>query len=151
MENMGGLLKLYYIDADDFVSLDPSESDLLELTLENGATIEEIEFTPETGKISETEEITDNGSINNFEVSFSIPKCGPDNLDLLGDLRQKRLLILAIDSNENIWLAGCPGSYFNITTNSNTGTEAADLNSRQLKINGALMTGSIFITDPFLS
>jgi hypothetical protein len=149
MDNMGGLLKLYYIDADDFVSLDPGESDLFELTLENGATIEEIEFSQETGKISESEEESDHGTLYNFEVSCRIPKCGPDNINLFGDLRQKKLLILAIDSNENIWLSGNPGSYFNIIANSDTGTAAADLNSRQLKISAQLMNGSVFIESPF--
>jgi hypothetical protein len=149
MDNMGGLLKLYYIDADDVVSLTPSNNNLNTLLLKNGAVISEIEFTPETGKISETEDISDNGSIYNFEAACTIPKCSPDNIDIFGDLRQKRLLILAIDSNENIWLTGRPWSYFNITTSSNTGTTAADLNSRQLKISAPLMIGSVFIESPF--
>jgi hypothetical protein len=149
MDNMGGLQKLYYIDADDFISLTPDGNNLNTLVLENGSTINEIEFTQETGKISESEDISDNGSIYNFEVSCSIPKCGPDNYDLMGDMKQKKILILGIDDNENIWLAGSPGSYFNITTNSNTGTAAADLNSRQLKISASLMQSSVFIVSPF--
>jgi hypothetical protein len=149
MDNMGGLRKLYYIDADDFISLTPDGSNLNTLVLETGAGINEIEFTAETGTISESEDISDNGSIYTFEVSCSIPKCGPDNLNLLGDLRQKRLLIIGIDDNENIWLGGAPGSYFNITTVSNTGILAADLNSRQLKISAPLMLSSVFISSPF--
>jgi hypothetical protein len=149
MDNMGGLRKLYYIDADDFISLTPGGNNLNTLVLETGAGINEIGFTAETGTISESEDISDNGSIYTFEVSCTIPKCGPDNLNLLGDLRQKRLLIIGIDDNENIWLAGAPGSYFNITTISNTGILAADLNSRQLKISAPLMLSSVFISSPF--
>lgn len=148
MDNMGGLRKLYYIDADDFVSLEPGENDLSILTLENGATINEIEFTDGTGKISEAEENSDHGTVYNFEVSCRIPKCGPDNRNLMGDLRQKRILILGEDNNENFWLAGAPGSYFNININSGTGEVAPDPNNRQLKISAALMTGSVFIESP---
>ena len=149
MDNMGGLRKLYYIDADDFVSLTPDVNNLNTLVLENGAVINEEEFTQGTGKISELPDETDHGTIFNFEVTCRIPKCGPDNTNLLGDLRQKRILILGEDNNNNLWLAGAPGSYFNITTPGTTGEETADLNSRQLKISAALMTGSVFIASPF--
>lgn len=149
MDNMGGLRKLYYIDAIDFVSVLPGQNDLYVLTLENGAEIEEIEFSDETGKISEAEEIIDNGSAYNFEVMCRIPKCGPDNANPLGDLKQKRILILGEDNNENFWLAGAPGSYFNINLNSDTGQGSPDPNARQLKISAALMLGSIFIESPF--
>lgn len=149
MDNMGGLQKLYYIDADDFISLTPDGNNLNTLVLKSGSTIDEIEFTQETGKISESKDISDNGSIYNFEVSCSIPKCGPNNSDLMGDIRQKKIMILGIDDNENIWLTGAPGSYFNVTTISNTGTAAADLNSLQLKISASLMQRSVFITSPF--
>jgi hypothetical protein len=145
MDNMGGLRKLYYIDADDFISLEPGEDDLSELTLEDGADIHEIEFTAETGKISEVEDETDNGTQYNFEILCSIPKCGPGNSDLFGALRKKRILLMCEDDNENVWLTGAPGSYFKILTNSDTGTSIADLNSRQLKISASLMTGSVFI------
>ena len=141
MDNMGGLRKLYYIDADDFISLVKAENDLYTLTLENGAVIKEIKFTDGTGKISETDEISDNGSVYNFETSCRIPKYGPDNKDLLGDLQYKKLLILGEDNNENFWLAGAPGSYFKISTE--------DLNNRQLKISAALMAGVVFIVNPF--
>lgn len=148
MDNMGGLRKLYYIDADDFISLVKGENDLYTLTLENEAVLNEIAFTDGTGKISETDEISDNGSVFNFETSCRIPKCGPDNKDPLEDLRYKRLLILGEDNNDNLWLAGAPGSYFNVTLNSSTGESTPDLNSRQLKISAGLMTGSVFILTP---
>jgi hypothetical protein len=149
MDNMGGLLKLYYIDADDFSSLEPANDDLSTLILASEAEINEIEFSQDTGKVSETEEISDNGSIYNFEVSCRIPKCGPDNSDPLGDLKSKRLLILCQDNNDNFWLTGIPGSYFNISMNSSTGGTSADINSRQLKISAALMIDSKFIVSPF--
>jgi hypothetical protein len=149
MDNMGGLRKLYYIDADDFVSLDPAGNSLFELTLVGGAVISEIKFSQDTGKISESEDETDHGTIYNYEVTCNIPKCGPDNVTPFGDSKEKRLLLLGIDDNENIWLTGAPGSYFKIIQSGSTGTAAADLNSRQLKISAALMTGSVFIASPF--
>lgn len=149
MDNMGSLQKLYYIDSADFVSLVEGENNLSTLTLQAGVTIEEIEFTQETGKISESQEETDHGLLYNFEVSCTIPKCGPDNINPFGDLRQKKILILGEDSNENLWLAGAPGSYFSITSSGTSGQVAADLNSRQLKIIAALMNSSVFILSPF--
>ena len=149
MDNMGGLRKLYYIDADDFVSLEMGENDLYELTLENGALINEITFAEGTGKISETDEISDNGSAYNFETTCRIPKCDADNKDTLGEIRYKRLIILGEDNNGNFWLAGAPGSYFNTALNSSTGEGTPDLNARQLKISAGLMTGSVFIESPF--
>jgi hypothetical protein len=148
MDNMGGLRKLYYIDAEDFISLEEGENDLFELTLENGAVLSEIAFTEETGKISESEEDGDNGIVYNFETSCRIPKCGPDNTDLLGALRQKKILILAQDNNENFWLSGAPGTYFNINVNSDAGQAIQDPNARHLKISAALMEGSVFIESP---
>jgi hypothetical protein len=149
MDNMGGLRKLYYIGADDFDSLTPGTGNLFTLGLKGGSTPEEIEFTPETGKISESEEDSDNGTIYNYEVSCSIPKCGPDNTDPFGDLKQKRIMIIAEDDNENFWLTGAPGSYFKILSSSTTGQVTSDLNARQLKISAALMNGSVFISTPF--
>jgi hypothetical protein len=149
MDNMGGLRKLYYIDADDFVSLEQGEDDLYDLILEEESDINEIEFTQDTGKISENEEESDNGIIYNFEVSCRIPKCGPDNSNLFGEIREKRILILGIDNNENYWLAGSPGSYFKINISSSTGEVSQDMNARQLKISAPLTTGSVFITSPF--
>jgi predicted nucleic acid-binding protein len=149
MDNMGGLLKLYYVDGDDFVSLEPGEDDLLLLTLAGGAVINEIEFTAETGKISEVSDETDNGTVYNFEVSCRIAKCGPANTNLMGELRLKRIIILAQDDNDNFWLAGAPGSYFKIITTSDTGVLTSDFNSRQLKISASLVTESVFIESPF--
>jgi hypothetical protein len=149
MDNMGGLRKLYYIDADDFVSLDPAGNNLFELTLAEGATLTEIKFSQETGKISEVPDETDHGTLYNYEVSCIIPKCGPDNNTPFGNSKEKKLLLLGIDDNENIWLTGAPGSYFKIIQSGSTGTTAADINSRQLKISAALMTGSVFIVSPF--
>jgi hypothetical protein len=149
MDNMGGLRKLYYIDADDFVSLEEGQNDLYDLTLDNEAVINEIDFTHDTGKISESEENSDQGTIYNFETSCRIPKCGPDNTNLMEDLRQKRILILGEDNNENLWLAGAPGSYFNVSINSTTGEASPDPNNRQLKISAALMAAVIFIESPF--
>lgn len=146
---MGGLRELYFIDADEFISLEMGENDLYEIALENGAAITAIEFTAGTGKISESDEISDNGSVYNFETSCRIPKCEPGNKDPLGDLRHKRLLILGIDNNDNYWLAGSPGSYFNITINSTSGEGTPDTNARQLKISAGLMAGCVFIESPF--
>lgn len=149
MNNMGGLVGLWQIDANDFVSLEEGENSIYDLTLDNGATPEKIDFTHDTGKISETEEDTDNGTVYNFETTCSIPKCGPDNAGLAEELRNKRILILGEDQNGNFWLAGSPGSYFKVTTNSNTGESTQDKNSRQLKISSALPTPCVFITSPF--
>ncbi len=145
MNNMGGLRKLWYIDAEDFVSLVAGAGNLYTLTLANGVTPEEIDFTQGTGRIAEQEDITDSGTIYNFETSCRIPKCGPDNTDPLDGNRQKKLLILGEDENENLWLAGSPGSYFNITQSGGTGENQADPNSRQLKISASLTEGCVFI------
>jgi proline racemase len=149
MDNMGGLLKLYFIDADDFVSLEEDGEELYDLTLDNGATIHEISFTEDTGKISETEETTDNGIAYNFEAVCRIPACGPGNSDPLGDLRDKKLLILGEDSNNNFWLAGSPGSYFSIALSSTTGQAPQEPNARQLRISATLAEGAVFINSPF--
>jgi hypothetical protein len=145
MDNMGGLQQLSIIDAADFVSLVEGENDLYTLTLENEAVVTEIEFTAETGKISESEEIVDNGSVYKYEASCRIPKCAPGNTDPLGDLKNKRILILGRDNNDNLWLTGAPGSYFNISLSGYTGQATPDMNSRLLKISAELMTGSVFI------
>jgi hypothetical protein len=145
MDNMGGLQQLSIIDAADFVSLVKGENDLYTLTLENEAELTIIDFTADTGKISESDEITDNGSVYNFEASCRIPKCAPDNADPLGDLKNKRIMIIGEDNNGNLWLAGAPGSYFRISLAGDTGQGSPDMNSRLLKISAELMTGSVFI------
>ena len=148
MDNMGSLRRLYYIDAADYISRVKGQDDLYTITLKNGAVITEIEFIQGTGKISESEEAADNGSIYNFEASCRIAKCQASNLSPLGDLAQKKLLILGEDNNDNFWLAGTPGSYFNINMSSTTGETPQDMNGRQLKISAPLMSGSIFVVSP---
>jgi DNA-binding beta-propeller fold protein YncE len=145
MDNMGGLNRLYYIDADDFVSLVKGIDDLYTLTLDQGKAPHEIVFTQDTGKISETESDNDNGVIYNYEASVKVPKCSVDNNDLLGEYRQKKLLILGEDNNENLWLTGDPGSYFDIGIINDTGTNSQDMNGSTLKISASLAKGSVFI------
>ena len=149
MDNMGGLRKLYYIDADDYVSLVKGIDDIYTLTLESEAVITEITFSQGTGRISESEEILDNGSAYNFEASCRIPKCSEGNTDPVGEMKTQKILILGIDNNDKYWLAGAPGSYFDISTSSSTGEGQAGMNARQLKISAQLITGSVFINSPF--
>ena len=138
MDNAGGLNKLYYVDGDDFISAVEGDDGLFEIALEEGAVLHEIEFTEDTGRISESEEMTYNGLIHNFEITCKIRKCGPSNSDLFGDLCEKKLILLARDNNDNNWLVGDPGTYFNITTGKDTGANFADLNNIQLKISAQL-------------
>jgi hypothetical protein len=147
---MGGLRKLYYIDSDDFSSVTLIDDNLYVLSLEGEAEINEIEFSADSGKISETSEMSDNGLIYNFEASCRIPKCGPENINLFGELRLRQLLILAEDNNGNFWLSGAPGTYFTIMLSSDTGQNTQDLNARQLKITAGLMDSSVFVQSPFL-
>lgn len=149
MNNMGGLNKLYYIDADDFVSIALGEDSLYDLTLDNGATVHEIEFTQDTGKISETEEETDHGTQYNFEATCRIPAFAVSGAALMGDLRHKKVMILGLDSNDNYILAGCPGSYFNVSISNTTGGAQPDPNSRSLKIAATLTDSVKFIESPF--
>lgn len=148
MNNMGGLLRLFYIDAEDFVSLDEGENDLFDLTLDNGALINEINFTQDTGKLSETEEETDNGIMYNVEVSCRIPGFIASNSALMGDLRQKRIMILGMDSNEKFILAGSPGSYFKVGIASTTGEASPDPNSKRLTMTASLPEDVKFIESP---
>ena len=145
MDNIGGLLSLSYIDADDFVEITQGIDGIYDLTLAAGSAPVEIPFTEDTGHISETEEDTDHGIQYNFEVSCKIPKVQYSNRDLLGDLRRRKIVILARDGNENWWLAGHPGAYFKIDVNSDTGTNTADRNSVDLKISASLPTGAVFV------
>jgi hypothetical protein len=145
MNNMGGFNRLYYIDADNFSALSLNGNGLYDLTLDEGKSPVEIAFTPGSGKLSESEAPGDQGTLYNFEVSCKVPKCGNDNRDLLGAYRKKKILILAEDENENLWLAGDPGSYFDINVTGDTGAGQADYNGRGLKISASLAKGSVFI------
>lgn len=146
---MGGLLKLYYIDSDDFVSLEIGQESLYELTLADGAVIHEIEFTQDTGKLSETEDDTDNGIQYNVEIKCRIPGFGVSGNNLLGDLRQKKIMILAEDSNENFILAGSPGAYFSVNISGATGEAQVEPNSRILTLTASLAESVKFIESPF--
>lgn len=145
MNNIGGILKLFYIDSDDFVKIEEDSDDIYNLTLVAGSTPAEIEFTEDTGRISETEEDSDHGIQYNYEISCKIPKLQADNHDLLGDLRRKKLLILAQDGNENWWLTGQPGAYFKIDISKDTGANTQDRNNQELKISASLPDGSVFV------
>jgi hypothetical protein len=145
MDNMGGLRKLFLIDAEYFVSLTEASGNLYTLVLDENVIISEIEFSSDSGKISETEELTDNGLLFNYETTCKVPKCGPVDAEVYVVKRQKKLLVLAEDNNGNFWLTGFPGSYFNMTISSDTGASAQDLNSRQLKISASLSNPSVFI------
>jgi hypothetical protein len=95
--------------------------------------------------MSEVENDSDNGIIYNYEASVRVPKCTVDNNDLLGEYRQKKLLILGKDNNEKLLLTGDPGSYFEINQVNDTGTNSQDMNGRTLKISASLSKKSVFI------
>jgi hypothetical protein len=145
MNNIGGLLKLYYIDADDYVDAEEGTDGIYDLMLATGSAPIEISFTEDTGRISETEQDTDHGIQYNYEISCRIPKLQEDNRELLGDLRRKKLLILAQDGNENWWLTGRPGVYFKIDISKDTGANTQDRNNQELKISASLAEGSVFV------
>jgi hypothetical protein len=145
MDNMGGLNRLYYIDAGDVTSLELDENNVFDLTLTGGKAPVEISFTQDTGKVSESEEDTDDGVVYNFEASCQIPGCSESNNDLFGEYRHKKLLILWQDNNVRLRLTGYPGSYFDIKILSDTGTGSQEYNGRMIKITAALAKASVFI------
>jgi hypothetical protein len=145
MNNMGGLTRLYVVDADYYDSIELKSENLYDIIFGSGYEMERISFIEDTGKISQTEEETDNGTLYNIEVSFIIAAAGPANADPLKGLRNKKIILLAYDSNDQIWLAGQPGSYFNVTVNSTTGTAAMERNSRSVKITAQLSISAVFI------
>lgn len=147
MDNMGGINKLYLIDADYFSSLNEDSGDVWNLLLDSGVEIDEIEFTEDTGRLSETEEETDNGVVFNYEVSVLVPKVGPGDSSRFAALRHKKLMVLVQDNNDQWWLTGAPGSYFKFTIVNATGTAAADRNGSTLTISASLPTGSIFVNE----
>ena len=149
MNNMGGLLKLYYIDSADFVSLEEGQDSLYDLTLEAGATITEIEFTQDTGKLAETEEDTDNGIQYNVEISCRIPGFVASNSNLMGDLRHKKIFLLCEDANGNYILVGSPGAYFSAGVSATTGEAQSEANSKTLRLSASLAEGVKFIESPF--
>lgn len=146
---MGGLLKLYYIDSVDFVSLETGQDSLYDLTLEAGATINEIEFTQDTGKLAETEEDTDNGIQYNVEISCRIPGFVASNSNLMGDLRHKKIMLLGEDANLNYILVGSPGAYFSTNVSATTGESQPEANSKTLRLSASLAEGVKFIESPF--
>jgi hypothetical protein len=146
MNNMGGICKLYYIDAEDFSSMSTAESGLTVLALEQGKSAQEISFTEDTGRISESEEQTENGTAYNIDIACRIPACDNSNKDPFSGKRNKKLLFIAEDSNGNLWLTGAPGSYFNISVSSDTGGNTQDMNGRSVKISASLASGSVFLS-----
>ena len=149
MDNMGGLRKLYYILADDIQEFVLSGTNTYSLVFAEGKSWNEIIFTQESGRFSETEEMTDNGLAYNYEVSCRVPRISPDSISLFGDLRLKELLILVEDNNGYFWITGRPGTWFNIMISSDTGENIQDRNSRQLRISAQLPEASIYSADPF--
>lgn len=147
MDNMGGINKLFLIDADYFSSLDEDSGFIYDLLLDSGVEMNEIEFTQDTGRVTETEEETDNGVAFNFEASVLVPKVAPGDSRRFSQLRTKKLLILIQDNNDQWWLTGAPGSYFKIAISSTTGTAAVDRNGSTLTISATLPTGSVFINE----
>jgi hypothetical protein len=146
MDNMGGLSKLYLVYADNISSLVANQNGRFDLTLSEGAEMQEIYFIPDTGKLNETEEDTDNGIIYNFQATCKIAKCTPADTLIFDTMRKKKLIIVANDSNDNIWLAGFMGSYFDITVGKDTGADSQDLNHKILTISAKLPYPSVFIT-----
>lgn len=147
MDNMGGICKLFLIDAEDFVSLDFDSENVGTLVLEETAEISEIEFTEDTGKFTETEEETDNGVLFNFEASIRVPRISAGNSERFTQLRDKKLMVLMADNNDQWILTGAPGSYFKISVSSTTGQNTADMNASTITISASLATGSAFINE----
>lgn len=145
MDNMGGLIKLYYLEEGDWTGFSKGSNNLYTLALAAGKSLKEIEFSQDTGKISENEEDTDDGILYRYECSCRIPKCTEDQ-DPFDGCRQKRLLIIGLDNNDKIWLTGFPGSFFEITSSGSTGADPQDMNARTLKIAAALPAPSVFLT-----
>jgi hypothetical protein len=69
---MGGLTRLYIIDAEYYESLEIESEYLYNLVFGSGWEAERISFMQDTGRIAQTEEETDNGTLYNVDISFRI-------------------------------------------------------------------------------
>ncbi len=147
MDNMGGISKLFLIDADYFSALNEDSGYVWDLLLDSGVEINEIEFTEDTGYVSEIEEDTDNGVLFKYECSVLVPKVGPGDSSKFASLRHKKLLLLVCDNNDQWWLTGAPGSYFSFDIINSTGKAASDRNGSTLTITAQLPAGSIFVNE----
>lgn len=145
MDNMGGVSKLYVIDADDIAYFGPAVEDIYTLGLAAIDSAYEIPISNEGAGFSETEEDTDNGFIYNFEVTARIPKVTQGDMLGIEAIRQKSLCIGITDMNGQNWLFGYPGSYFSIIHSKDSGQAAADLNHAKLKISAGYTERGILV------
>lgn len=145
MDNMGGLTRLYFVDAEYYGSMTRVSDYLYNLLLGSGYELEEIVFIEDSGSISQSETETENGTLYNIKVTCKVARVEPGNADPLKGIRSKKLMLIAYDSDGNIWLAGAPGTYFNVDMGSSTGTNSADLKHRILELTASLSTSMVFI------
>jgi hypothetical protein len=152
MNNAGGILRLWWVDALNYEGLSDDELPVLRLTA--GAKLHNIAFAEDGGSLAIQETEDDNGPMYSVSITLKIPKISQANQDSLIDvkwaLRTSRVVLVVEDANEQSSVLGAPGAWWRITPSSDTGTVAADLNHTKLQISADLDQDQIFIADPFL-
>jgi hypothetical protein len=152
MNNAGGILRLWWVDALNYEGLSDDALPVLQLT--SGTELNRISFAEDGGSLAISETEDDNGPMFSVSIALKIPKISQANQDSLADvkwaLRTSRVVLVAEDANEQYSVLGAGGAWWRVTPSSDTGTVAADLNHTKLQISAELDQDQIFIADPFL-
>lgn len=75
MNNIGSITRIEYVYAEEVASVSsPDSQGYVTVTLENGASFQELEFTPESASLREEQSQTDNGDLWDQQLTLRMPK-----------------------------------------------------------------------------
>lgn len=155
MNNAGSIARLWWIDESNYLGLStPAEGELPELLLSD-YTFNDISFADDGCQLTINDSEEDNGTRYAINIILRVPKISSDNNSSIAVIKEAllthRVIILALDNNNQYSLLGGSGSYFTMTRAADHGAVMADLNHTKVQITAEVDSGQVFIEDPFES
>ncbi|RNI27640.1 hypothetical protein EFA69_16105 [Rufibacter immobilis] len=150
-ENLGGITRLFFIEQKNLLEQQPTDGLLLEgtITLSPGTEWHFFIPTPYTTSFTEEEERTPHGYLYTQEVKGFRAK---DNLQLAKawlKLRGKKMVLLAIDANNQCRLIGNTEDFLMITRKLDTGSAPSIRNGYNFSFKGTSTEPAKFFVGTF--
>lgn len=104
--NMMGFQQLEIIKTADVASISKPVDNQVTVTLKPGRSWQKVYFTPESGLLSVSGKEDDAGEYFSVIATVQVPKVQTSVLQLLNDIRYRRMLLKVTNNNDEQWLIG---------------------------------------------
>ncbi|AFD05972.1 hypothetical protein [Solitalea canadensis] len=135
-ENLGGLLSIEYVYAEDVTFIPAGQVISTSIGLKAGKTWLPFECTQGSMRLKEDYKENEQGEYFDITVYGRVPGDDPDTETVVEDLLSKAVILKVTTANNRQKIVGLPHQPMRLVINADTGDQADDLNNTRISFNG---------------